>query len=135
MKIIYIVMFVLASIFSARNARASEAEELAQIRAQNRVIDAARSEREFQNSMLAKLRKNAVIFIKSGGYHLQGPLFTNFEVTQGRGEGDINRTGYFVLTNGYRCESYNHGDMYEAVTCSKLGARDIERVFVSHYME
>jgi hypothetical protein len=135
MKVIYTAIFVLASIFFAGNVHASEAEELAQIRAQNRVIDAARSEREFQNSMLARLRKNAILFIKSGGYHVQGPLFTNFEVNQGHGEGNTTRTGYFSLTNGYRCESYNHADMYEAVTCSKLGARDIERVFVSHYTD
>ena len=129
MKIIYIAIFVLASVFSAGSVRASEAEELAQIRAQNRVIDAERSEQEYQNSKLAKIRKNAMIFIKSGSYHLQGRLFTNYE--ESKAYWGLKCSGYFVLTNGYHCESSTTGDVYEKVSCSKLGAKDLERVFMS----
>ena len=132
MKIIYIAMFVLASVFSSGSVHASEAEELAQIRAQNRVIDAARSERERQDSILAKIRKNALSFIKSGSYHLQGRLFDSYE--ESKAYWGLKHSGYFVLTNGYRCESSTTGDMYEAVSCSKLGAKDISRVFMSRIM-
>jgi hypothetical protein len=136
---VFFLAFIIANPLFTAFAQSDEANELAQIRANNKKERVANNAHVAQGATLEILQRNARSFIGRGGYRLQGSLFANYE--EGKDSWQVVRdyqpwtseyaVGHFRLTNGYLCESRSASQIKTcwAVSCSKPDAKDIGQKF------